>query len=668
MNLKRAFLHGSWIASILVLGCSTLASNDKTDGPSVQSDGGAGGGFDSGSDDPPLDLPQPDACAETGDCSDFPAEPILAEDAPDNAPELFGPVDPSNFTGTPPCVAEPQLSDDSNPGAMLPANWLAPRFRFTASGDLFEIRVASTAQQNDLVVYTTTPEWVLPADIWKVAAENNAGLTFNITIRALDTASPQAQSGVQGDILIAPVNAGGSLVFWAVNDSNVGPESSKLRGFSVGDEAVAEVLTPKTVDFSGVLHEGGLHLRGEYGSSKPGFEPGEVQCIGCHVSTPDGAAVIFTDDWPWNKAIASVEEDSSGQIPAYLTPGARALLKMPWLGTQTMSPAHFEPGNRLLVASFGARTVPFSATNGQDDVLLWLDLEADADISDEVPPPESNTQQEAKQARDDAILAAEGSAWGRLATVGESNHAVTPDWSHDGERIVYVSTDDSPNGHTSYDSMRADLYMVPFASGNGGEVEPLAGASSDDHYEYYPAFSGDDALIAFTRAPHKHATTGCPGSSCPDGPYYNRYGEVHVVPSEGGTPTRLLANDPVACVGDNLSAGLINSWPKWSPNATTVDGKRYYFLIFSSARQYPGSFDIPHSQYTPQTLDTRSSQLYMATIVVDNASGEISSYPAVYLWNQNRVVVGDSATVDQASNLTPAWDEFQIPEVPDVPL
>jgi len=32
------------------------------------------------------------------------------------------------------------------------------------------------------------------------------------------------------------------------------------------------------------------------------------------------------------------------------------------------------------------------------------------------------------------------------------------------------------------------------------------------------------------------------------------------------------------------------------------------------------------------------------------------------------VVVGDSATVDQASNLTPAWDEFQIPEVPDVPL
>jgi len=44
----------------------------------------------------------------------------------------------------------------------------------------------------------------------------------------------------------------------------------------------------------------------------------------------------------------------------------------------------------------------------------------------------------------------------------------------------------------------------------------------------------------------------------------------------------------------------------------------------------------------------------MAAVVRDNATGKLESYPAVYLWNQ------DPTT----SNLTPAWDEFKIPEVP----
>ena len=87
-----------------------------------------------------------------------------------------------------------------------------------------------------------------------------------------------------------------------MKDSNVTPDSSKLYGFSVGDEGVTEVLRSKTVEVSDILHEAGSHLRGQYGGAKPGFEPGEVQCIGCHISTPDGAAVVFTDDWPWNRS------------------------------------------------------------------------------------------------------------------------------------------------------------------------------------------------------------------------------------------------------------------------------------------------------------------------------------------------------------------------------
>jgi hypothetical protein len=42
------------------------------------------------------------------------------------------------------------------------------------------------------------------------------------------------------------------------------------------------------------------------------------------------------------------------------------------------------------------------------------------------------------------------------------------------------------------------------------------------------------------------------------------------------------------------------------------------------------------------------------TAIVIQGDGEILTYPAVYLWNQ------DPTT----SNLTPAWDEFKIPPVP----
>jgi hypothetical protein len=53
----------------------------------------------------------------------------------------------------------------------------------------------------------------------------------------------------------------------------------------------------------------------------------------------------------------------------------------------------------------------------------------------------------------------------------------------------------------------------------------------------------------------------------------------------------------------------------------------------------------------------------MAAIVVDDTSHAITTYPALYLWNQNLVVANGAVTTAQNSNLTPAWDEFVIPPV-----
>jgi hypothetical protein len=622
--------------------------------------GGSGGSFpigiDGGLSPPGGEIAVP-RC--TANCRDFPPDPIFEPGAPSQAPDLFGPAD--RFTPGSLCVLEPPLSSATGPGALFPANWLRPRFRFTAAGDLFEIRITSSVQANALVAYTTTPAWTIPKDIWTNAAPNNAGKSMTVTIRALQSASPAMPIGARGDIEIAPVNAGGSMVFWTVSSSVVGPDSSKLLGFHVGDEGVIEALAPKKVAFSSILHENGRDLRGEYGGGKPGFLPGEVQCIGCHTSTPDGKAVVFTDDWPWDKPIASVTSDAPGAVPSFLTPGARALLKMPWLGTQSMSRSHWSTGDRILIASYGTRGKPFDPQNGQHDRLLWIDLETNAAISDEVPPASSNQRDAVAAARNQAIEAARGTAWGIFRMDGETAGAVVPNISHAGDRIVYVSTDQSPNGHPDYTATRADIFTVPYEGRMGGTVSPLAGASDTVFYENYPSFSADDRLIAFARSPARQT---CP--SCVDGPYYNRFAEIHVIPSAGGTPVRLAANDAVACAGDDVSKGLLNSWPKWSPNAVATGGKRYYFLVFSSARKSPVNFDIPRAQYTPPTLDTRSSQLFMAGLVVDEATGETTSYPGVYLWNQNRLVAGGVVTEISMSNLTPAWDQFQIPPA-DVP-
>ena len=49
------------------------------------------------------------------------------------------------------------------------------------------------------------------------------------------------------------------------------------------------------------------------------------------------------------------------------------------------------------------------------------------------------------------------------------------------------------------------------------------------------------------------------------------------------------------------------------------------------------------------------------------AAGNVTTYPAIYLWNQNILVdATGTAIIQQTSNLTPAWDDFSIPEVPPV--
>ena len=67
----------------------------------------------------------------------------------------------------------------------------------------------------------------------------------------------------------------------------------------------------------------------------------------------------------------------------------------------------------------------------------------------------------------------------------------------------------------------------------------------------------------------------------------------------------------------------------------------------------------PASDFTGLHL---SSQLYLAAIVVDNATKQVTTYPAVYIWNQNRTPgAGHPQSPQYYSNLTPAWAPFALP-------
>jgi mono/diheme cytochrome c family protein len=209
-----------------------------------------------------------------------------------------------------------------------------------------------------------------------------------------------------------------------------------------------------------------------------------------------------------------------------------------------------------------------------------------------------------------------GTGWGVIARTGDTGFPATPAFSHDGSKLVYASAPSVSSGVTV--SGGADIFTVPYGNRAGGTAAAVMGANDPAFNECYPGFSPDDALIAFARVPSGQTS------------YNNAAAEIFVVPAGGAAMAhRIRGNDPPACV-NHPSPGITNSWPKWGPTVTSSELKTYYWLTFSSVR-----------------VGGRP-QLFVAPVVVEG--GTLTSYPALYLWNQP---AGEA-------NHTPAWDLFQI--------
>lgn len=617
-------------------------------------------------------------------CSDLASSgPLLDPGVPANVDGMFS----GSPSGTGPCILEP--GDDT----LLPYNWLRPRVHISGfqSGTIYQIKISTPRENDVLVAYTNKDTWILPQEYWDNGdATTPKGLTYNVFDEDV-TVSVRASTGGESSVKfrIAPVKAGGSMVFWSSITTDPGANTNALYGFAPGDEGITSALKPLDV-LTTIMDDTAGSPKRAITDQKDGPVPaGRVRCVGCHTSTPDGAAVNITDHWPWNVRLVNLSGDNRGSAPDYVTPMGDLLMQMPWQGVTSYSTADWAAGNHRYVTSFGKRPSTVASQpwtfwavdsdngvetsyTGKDD-LIWVDVAAPGTAPAALATVEAGTQSDNDHAIENACIAAQGTGWDIIARTGDTHGAVLPDWSHDGTRIVYTSTDATADGHVGWEPGKnvqpptaVDLYTVPFNGGKGGTATPVMGASTPADAEYYPDFSADDALIAFTHvANFKSLQTSDDGSKI----YYRPEAEVYVVPSSGGTALKLAANAPPACTGD-ASPGVYNSWPKWSPIVREANGKKYYFLIFSSARESPGFVKDESGNPTKSPM----SQLYM-TAIVDDGSGTLTSFGAAYLWNQRYLVTPNPAdpmnptVADFMQNdVTPAWDEFQAPPVPPVKI
>ncbi|MGD0678081.1 MAG: hypothetical protein ABSC94_21930 [Polyangiaceae bacterium] len=578
----------------------------------------------------------------TSACTDFSTTPIL-----DGTATQFT---ASTSTTGGPCLVEP------GDGALLPNNWVRPRFRWTGGTAPFELTIHSGREANDLVVYTSNSEWTLPATTWAALAQSawdDGTGTDDITVTVADAAG-----GSTMKFDIAPAAANGSMIYWtAAGDTN---GWSWLEGFGVGNETVATVLTAPTGPYANAAtqvqwtwsRDSGGNLSTQNRDTNVNLPiTGGDQCIGCHVAVPDQNSVAFVDFYPWDGVTSAVNKGSGGAIPTWLTPGGAETLSQGWLGMLSFSTTAWTNGDYRVVAG---SQVPQNATSNpwagggstNPSNLIWINL---ATTAAPTFVGATGTPLPSISVPGGPFFANQGTTYGFIERTGDPNSASCPSWSHDSENIVYASNTAPQDGRLAIG--KSDLYVVPYNAGAGGAATALQGAATTAMNEFYPAYSPDDTYVAYTAAPSDGTTM-----------YYNPKDEVYVIPAKGGTATRLKANDPPACL-NAPSPGVTNSWPRWSPEHPLCSSKTYYWIIFSSTRlKIPFKITTNPKNFKTGVADGPTSQLYL-TAIVDDGTGNLTTYPGVYIWNQSTM----TADGYPQSNHTPAWEVVNIPPPPQPP-
>lgn len=195
-----------------------------------------------------------------------------------------------------------------------------------------------------------------------------------------------------------------------------------------------------------------------------------------------------------------------------------------------------------------------------------------------------------------ALVVFDAATGARLHTLDTGGAATHPDWSPDGDRLVFVLPG---THHTDWILSGPTSLVVADHDGQGHIQNPrVVHVSAPGTIAYYPAFSPDGAWIAF------NTSTG--------DAYDDPDATVWVVPADGSLPAIPLG-------AANADGALTNSWPRWAP----LPDDDILWIAFASKRPYGN-------------LTNGTPQIWVASFDPALASAGLDpSTPAFWLPNQD---------------------------------
>ena len=419
----RAYARIIEVAALVGLfagaGCAGVkpVASGGTGGGSARGGSFGSGGASSGSGGSTI---TPTGC--NGPCTDF--EPTASN--PNPIFQVNVPTDVGGMFGTPsgsgPCVTEPE------DGSLFPNNWLQPRVHVQGVSPTGYLKITFHAdmESTDLVAYAQGDSWALPKPIWQNLAAHINEQNITVTVQTPNGGATSV------NFQIAPVGAGGSMVFWSMDPNAVGKDLSTvtdlttikndsfLDGFTVGDDSTLfQASATPALAITDVKQQ----VAKQDGSTQASH------CIGCHVGTPDGNSVGFVDGWPWGGAFASIQASTKGQaLSTY--PGAsctnwnnctgsRTYVQYPWMGGLSFSPAHWTAGDQIAIVAAqmptSDLTMPWNTDDYQLGNLVWVDTESSAVTTNNGQP-----------------FPTRGAAFDYMQHTGDLGGVAFPTWSNDG--------------------------------------------------------------------------------------------------------------------------------------------------------------------------------------------------------------------------------------------
>lgn len=210
-----------------------------------------------------------------------------------------------------------------------------------------------------------------------------------------------------------------------------------------------------------------------------------------------------------------------------------------------------------------------------------------------------------------------------LAPIATGGYGTHPEWSPTDNGIVFTRAATQTN---SIWITGGEIAWLPHRDGNTfGAPEVLVPRAAGENH-YYPSVTPDGRYVVYNRSI-------CPGGDMRSGDcdaYDDPSAELWIVDTDASS----AAHRPVVLANANAqgptdtSAQLTNSWPRVSPFTTRVNGRRVYWVTFSSKRNYG-----------VRLVGQNRPQLWMVAIAVPD--GEVS------------------APIDGDPSFAPFWLPFQ---------